>query len=1087
MTVNEATTQPEVRTELPGRAELEAARWALGRIPLKIELRWASALRAGGAYDVAADLIEGIRTHHGETASWLEEAARLAFSEGRYDQAEGFLRARLDRFPTATAEVALGRFLLETGRLVEADKIAQRLVSAYADHVTVTMLAADVARAQNQRELARNYYLAVVDARGEHPSGLLMMAELALEDGDLDVAREFQRRVLHAYRSGEYPLWAGTAQKIARVAEALEDTDAAEEFRARAASEQQASREKTATAIWDALREAGALRRPPDEPDNEAAPNPGATSAPTPPVKPNGASALERVSGSKKLAVIESPVAGSRERAPRPEALEALKELFGHDQFRSGQVDVIERVLDGVDTLAIIPTGGGKSLTYQLPAMLVPGVTLVVSPLIALMKDQVENAPASVRDRVTLINSDIDADERHRRLAGVRDGQIKLLYVAPERLLDPTLRRSLMTAGIARIVIDEAHCISLWGHDFRPDYLTIPLALRDFGNPPVLAVTATATPEMAQQIATALGREMELVRTSVFRENLFYEVVPVADRNERIEKLIDLCGKETGSGIIYVSSRKDAESFAETLYRRGVNTAPYHAGMPRELRASAHERFMAGQTRVMVATVAFGMGVDKANVRFIIHMMPPGTVESYAQESGRAGRDGRRARCLLLTAPSDRGTLRARARRDLVPIESLRKTYKEVRARQRAGWSAVNIDELRRSLNQGVDEKDEIDARVALGYLQQAELIARAPDAPVRFWVRRKAMAGMPFDEFEEEDPLWTALLPKLGEGWQRGETIELDAAETCAALAIEPAQLDALLGDRPDVQLNRDQRSAWYRLLPAPTEAGRVMERLLAQAKRRTDDRIDQMMTYIDGHECRHRMLAAALGEAISPCGDACDVCDPVHALVPPSPTQKSTRSKRTANAADALVILRTIPDLPYQMGKRGLVWLLGGSPESRLQADRSQAFGALKELGPTRIGRLIDQLVEGGFLEWRIDGEYRLVGMTSKGAGATRKDLEFLPGLSAPVESRTDLVDLAPHDTALYDRLVNWRSQEASEQRVPPYVIAHNTMLREIARVRPTSVDQLLSVGGFGKTRVERYGEAIVRIVNESRIEGS
>ena len=610
--------------------------------------------------------------------------------------------------------------------------------------------------------------------------------------------------------------------------------------------------------------------------------------------------------------------------------------------------------------------------------------------------------------------------------------------------------------------------------------------MRDLGNPPVLAVTATATPEMSEQIATALGRKLELVRTSVFRENLFYEVVAVADRNERIEKLIELCRKETGSASS-TSHRVRMRSHSRKRCGTGASqAAAYHAGMPRELRASAQERFMAGQTRVMVATVAFGMGVDKANVRFIIHMMPPGTVESYAQESGRAGRDGRRARCILLTTTSDRSTLRARARRDLVPLDSLRRTYVEVRKLQHSGWSPVNIDELRWALNQGVDEKDEIDARVALGYLQQAELIARAPDAPVRFWVRRRPSAGMPFDEFEDEDPLWTALLPKLGDGWQRGETIELDAAETSAALAIEPAQLDALLGDRDDVQLNRDQRTAWYRLLPAPADAGRVMDRLLDQAKRRTDDRIDQMMTYIDGHECRHRMLAAALGEAISACGDACDVCDPARALVPPGPTQKSTRAKRTASAADALLILRTIPDLPYTMGKRGLVWLLGGSPESRLQADRSQAFGALTELGPTRIGRLIDQLVEAGFLEWRIDGEYRLVGMTSKGAGATRKDMEFLPGLSAPVEGRGDLVDLAPHETAIYDRLVNWRSQEASEQRVPPYVVAHNSMLREIARIRPASTEQLLAIGGFGKTRVDRYGEAIVRIVNEAVVPG-
>ena len=308
------------------------------------------------------------------------------------------------------------------------------------------MLAADVARARNQRDLARGYYLAVVDARGEHPSGLLTMAELSLEDGDPPVAREFQRRVLHAYRSGEYKLTASVAQRVARVADELEDIETAEEFRARAETEQQASRANIATEVWAALEKAGALRRPESESGDEA----GQPQPPTP--KPGAATPLERVSSSKKLAVIEPIAVSQNGRTARPEALASLKELFGHDQFRAGQVDVIERVLDGVDTLAIIPTGGGKSLTYQLPAMLVPGVTLVVSPLIALMKDQVESAPAAVRDRVTLINSDIDADERRERLHRVREGEIKLLYVAPERLLDPTLRRSLMTAGIARVV-----------------------------------------------------------------------------------------------------------------------------------------------------------------------------------------------------------------------------------------------------------------------------------------------------------------------------------------------------------------------------------------------------------------------------------------------------------------------------------------------------------------------------------------------------------------------------------------------------------------------------------------------------------
>lgn len=1063
MVIEQNNAKTGTSRDIPKVEDVLAAGWSIERLQQRPALRWAGALRAQGDHDGARQLLDAVRRRNGESSGWLEEAARYAYAVEDFAEAERLLRERIRQFPSATAEAALGRFLLERGQLEEAYAISEQLVASHADKVTIIMLAADVAQAIGYRDLARGYYMAVADARGEHPSGLLTLAELYHDEGDVTVASSFFSRVIYAYNHGDYRLSTSTAERIAAMAEALGNPALAVEFRQRAEIEQQAVIQNTAAEIWKALEELGMAKHPEDTP----AENGTVRSRSEPVVR-------------SKPAVAPVVIEQSTVREARPEALRALRELFGHDHFREGQVDVIERMLDGVDTLAIIPTGGGKSLTYQLPAMLLPGVTLVVSPLIALMKDQVESAPASVRDRISLINSDIDAEERHRRLTLVRNGDIKLLYVAPERLLDPTLRRSLIEAGLARIVIDEAHCISLWGHDFRPDYLTIPLALRDLGQPPVLAVTATATPEIAEQIATALGRSMETVRTSVFRENLFYEVIQVADRNERIAKLIDLCKEQQGNGIVYVSSRDDTESFAHTLRMRGVQAQAYHAGMERGVRAAAHERFMAGDVRVMVATVAFGMGVDKADVRFIIHMMPPGTVESYAQESGRAGRDGERAHCLLLTTKSDRSTLRARARRDLVSIDTLRKAYVEVRRMQRSGWSAVDLDALRRLLNMGGDGKDEVDARVAVGYLQQAGLIARAPDAPIRFRLRRKSVVGRSLEDEQNDDPAWMALLPALGDGWYRGDWLEIDTATVCAALSIEPAQLDALLADRDDVQLSRDQRTAWYRMLPAPADTGRVMDRLLANAKERADDRIDQIMTYIDGHECRHRLLAAALGEAIPPCGDACDVCDPAHALVRPSLTQRTARPKRTATADDALILLKALMDMPFAVGKRGIVRLLSGSAESSLQADRSSAFGALKDLGTSRIERLVDQLVESGFLDWRQDGDYRLLAITKTGSSATREDLELLTGL-APKSAGGEGIDLSPEQNQLYERLTAWRLEEAREQSVPPYVVAHNSMLREIARTRPATVIQLGAIPGFGKTRAERYAEAILALVSK------
>jgi ATP-dependent DNA helicase RecQ len=755
------------------------------------------------------------------------------------------------------------------------------------------------------------------------------------------------------------------------------------------------------------------------------------------------------------------------------EVIAALRDLFGHETFRPGQVDVIERVLDGQDTLAIIPTGGGKSLTYQLTAMLSPGVTLVVSPLIALMKDQVEKAPPGVREQVTLINSDIDSGERRARLQQVASGQIKLLYVAPERLLDPTLKRALLKAGIARVVIDEAHCISLWGHDFRPDYLTIPLALREFGEPPLLAVTATATPEMAEQIATALERPLSLVRTSVFRPNLYYEVVTAEDRNDRIEKMIEVCAKERGNGIVYVSSRRDAELHAGTLRHRGIQALPYHAGLAREERAKAQDAFMAGKVRVIVATIAFGMGVDKADVRFIVHMLPPGTVEAYAQESGRAGRDGARARCVMVTARSDRSTLRNRARRDLVDIETLRTVYREVRGRQRSGWSALDINALDRRLNEGLDERERIETRVALGYLEQAGFIQRTPDAPGRFHIRKVLSAAPP-----EFDPLWAALLPMLGPEWEQYGEAEIDAATVSAALSVEPAQIDAFLGDREDIRVDPGYRTAWYRMLPVPDDAGRLLNQLLDDATRRADARIDQMMHYTEGHTCRHRLLAAALGEEIERCETSCDVCNPADAAsIAPKPSAGG-KARRTATMADARLVLNTVRDLPYQVGRRSLIWLFSGSPESRLRREDVPAFGALSGLGPARIERLLDQMIEAGLLEFVMKDEYRLVGLTRKGAGATASDFDFLPVEGAG----SDALPASPEEQAIYDALIAWRAGLAGEMNVPAYVVSSNKALRDVARVKPATLEQLGRVPEFGPKRLEQYGRDILRIVAEA-----
>ena len=287
------------------------------------------------------------------------------------------------------------------------------------------------------------------------------------------------------------------------------------------------------------------------------------------------------------------------------------------------------------------------------------------------------------------MNSTLAPAERDRRIGALADGQYRLVYVAPERLAQPSLIGALRRAGVARVVVDEAHCVSAWGHDFRPDYLAIGSMLRRLDDPPLLAVTATASPAVRADIGAALGRDLAVVQTPMFRANLRYEVQHLANVEAKIEALVDLCRAERGSAIVYANSRRRTEELARMLRRRGVQAAHYHAGLAADERGGVQDAFMLDRTRVIVATVAFGMGVDKANIRLVAHFSLPDSLEAYVQESGRAGRDGRPARCVLLTAPADRAQLTRWLKAERVDIADLREVYRQV---QRAlGSAAVGL------------------------------------------------------------------------------------------------------------------------------------------------------------------------------------------------------------------------------------------------------------------------------------------------------------------------------------------------------------------------------------------------------------
>ncbi len=636
--------------------------------------------------------------------------------------------------------------------------------------------------------------------------------------------------------------------------------------------------------------------------------------------------------------------------SPEASPLDCLNQTFGLAAFRPGQQEVIDCLLGGRSALAIFPTGGGKSLCYQLPALLLEGVTLVISPLIALMKDQVDRLQQQGIAAARL-DSSIPPSEAQGIYRQLAEGSLKLLYIAPERLANERFLNRLRGRSIALLAIDEAHCISEWGHNFRPEYLKLAGLAKELGVRRVLALTATATPSVAADIRRAFDIvEHDQIQTSFHRPNLELRVSPCEPGKRRALLLRRLREGIAGPTIVYVTLQRTAEEVAGFLSAEGFAARPYHAGLKDEDRAAVQDAFMGGEVQVVVATIAFGMGIDKADIRAIYHYNLPKTLENYMQEIGRAGRDGGASRCEMLACVDDLRVLANFTYGDTPTDEALEGLVAHLLSQ------GERFDVSYHELSGRFDIRPLVVSTV-FTYLQLDGILRSTGP----FYGSYKVQ----FNRSEQEvcagfDPQRCEFLRALFATAKRGRIwLQLDPAEAAAALGESRARITAAIGyleERGDIQVQVTGLRQGYRLLeadPEPREIALRMQQTFAGREEKDIERLRNVLALAEQSGCLTRRLLDYFGEDL---GKDCGHCTSCH-------TGEGRRLPRSAakelGPAEAEILSRVLAeDHPCLIHPRQLARFLCGitSPAaSRARLSRHADFGALGEFSFKKVLALV------------------------------------------------------------------------------------------------------------------------------------
>ncbi len=751
---------------------------------------------------------------------------------------------------------------------------------------------------------------------------------------------------------------------------------------------------------------------------------------------------------------------------------ELLTKTFGLTEFRHRQQAIIEAILQGEDTLVVMPTGSGKSLCYQLPALLLEGVTLVISLLIALMKDQVDRLQRR-RITATFINSTLPFAQVMRRIDEVRQGRYKLLYIAPERFESAQFMRLLQDIRVSLIAVDEAHCISQWGHDFRPSYLKLKDIIERAGRPPVAALTATATRLVQQDIIDQLRlRKPKIFVTGFDRPNLkFFAIELTKDLKEK--ELLRILPTIKGSGIVYVATQKAVAEVTTLLKQHGLNAIGYHGGMEKEERERAQTLWLREDVPIIVATNAFGMGIDKPNVRFVLHYNMPGSVEAYYQEAGRAGRDGKTAYCILFHSYHDRRIQEFFIENSYPPEAQLRELYhflfslgrREIYLTYREIGEHVSMNEAAVASAIKLFERYHILKRMnqqALTY----QVFLQIPPEEAKKAIRRSELQQKLFDWLQRHD----------------GERILLEA--TLRALAITQEQFSRTMAQlvnkglvtyippfRGRGLLLTSELVRWEKV-PIDFEA-------YEKNRKRQFQRLDDMQAYAGSQQCRRAFLLNYFGETYR--HKTCHACDICLDWTSPTVEQYDRRHQNDHFAT----ILRCIDSMDIQYGVETYVDLLRGQFTDRTQRGNlteSPFFGTLASLSADSLRRMIYKLIQRKWLSRSTD-TYPVLSLTPEGR-------EYLIGKQIPMsmdtgtrpaERSTDPAaqeDLIPYPD-LYERLRDLRGRLAYEADLPAYAIFTDRSLQELVLKLPRSQKELEQIYGFGAKKVKKYGKPILSLI--------